>query len=198
MTARASLWRGVRRACLGLGIAALSYAGGMLACAEVSQRYQSWRFDREAAPAAVRPAAPALVSESAVAQDGDVLGRLEIPRIHLSVMVFHGVGDDVLARGAGHVPGTPLPGADGNAALAAHRDTFFRPLRGIRIGDVIRVTTVRRLDEYVVDATETVAPDETRVIESRGRQELTLITCYPFSFIGAAPRRFVVHARPRG
>lgn len=196
MMGRASVWRGVRRLCLCLGIAALSYAGGMLAYADVSQRYQSWKFDRETAMD-IRPIAAVMPDEPTGLQDGDLIGRLEIPRIHLSVMIFHGVGDDVLARGAGHVPGTPLPGADGNAAIAGHRDTFFRALRGIRAGDVIRVTTVRRRDEYIVDATETVAPDETRVIESRGRQELTLITCYPFSFIGAAPSRFIVHARPR-
>jgi sortase A len=94
------------------------------------------------------------------------------------------------------VPGTPLPGAPGNVAIAAHRDTFFRDLKGIRTGDSILFSNVQQTFEYVVDSMETVDPDDTRVIESRSRPELTLITCFPFYFIGSAPKRFIVHARP--
>ena len=111
-------------------------------------------------------------------------------------MVFHGVEEDTLAVGAGHVPGTPLPGAEGNSAIAAHRDTFFRKLEGIRSGDRIQFSTMRGTFDYVVNATETVDPEDTWVMESRGRQELTLITCYPFRFVGSAPKRFIVHAKP--
>ena len=94
------------------------------------------------------------------------------------------------------MPGTPLPDAEGNVAIAAHRDTFFRKLEEIRPGDSIQVATVGRTYDYVVGSTETVDPEDTRVLESRARSELTLITCYPFYFVGAAPKRFIVHALP--
>ena len=111
-------------------------------------------------------------------------------------MVLQGVEEDTLHLGAGHVPGTPLPGREGNSVIAGHRDTFFRKLEGIRPGDSVQFSTVRGTAEYVVESTEIVEPDETRVMESRGIRELTLISCYPFYFVGAAPHRFIVHALP--
>jgi sortase A len=111
-------------------------------------------------------------------------------------MVLQGTEEKALAAGAGHVPGTPLPGAEGNVAVAAHRDTFFRNLKDIRRGDSIRFSTRRQSYEYIVESMETVDPEDTRVIESRERQELTLITCYPFYYVGSAPKRFIVHAVP--
>ncbi len=124
------------------------------------------------------------------------MGRLEIPRLGISVMVLHGTEDATLTLAAGHVPGTPSPGGDGNVVIAAHRDTFFRKLEGVQAGDRIRILTVGHTYEYMVDSTETVDPEDTQVMESRGRRELTLITCYPFYFVGSAPKRFIVHARP--
>lgn len=192
MIRRASIARGVERLFLCAGMAALSYAGGTVAYASIYQRYESRTFARTMA---VRnDGIPAAVARAP--RDGDVIGRLEIPRLHLSVMVFHGVDAETLVRGAGHVPGTPLPGVVGNVAIAAHRDTFFRALAGVRAGDAVQLSTRLGSFDYVVDRTETVSPDDTAVIESRGRSELTLITCYPFSFVGAAPERFIVHARP--
>lgn len=130
-------------------------------------------------------------------REGDLIGKLEIPRIGISVMIHHGMEEHTLTVGAGHVPATPLPGGvEGNVVIAAHRDTFFRKLERILPGDSIRVATVRRTYQYVVDSTEIVDPRDTRVMESRDLQELTLITCYPFYFVGAAPKRFIVHARP--
>jgi sortase A len=128
-------------------------------------------------------------------QEGDVVGRLEIPRLGISVMVLQGTGEATLIAGVGHVPGTPTPGGDGNVVIAAHRDSFFRRLEGIQAGDRIRIATGRGVYEYVVESTSVVDPGDTQVMESRGRQELTLITRYPFSFDGATPTRFVVHAR---
>ena len=172
----------------------LAYAGGTVAYAGMYQRYQSWKFQQEIAePKASRAG---LAEEAADLQQGDLVGRLDIPRIGISVMVLHGIEERTLVAGAGHVPGTPLPGAQGNAVLAAHRDTFFRKLEGITSGDSIQVATVRQTHEYIVDSTEIVDPGNTQVMESRDRQELTLITCYPFYFAGAAPKRFIVHARP--
>ena len=89
-----------------------------------------------------------------------------------------------------------LARGDGNSAIAGHRDTFFRKLEGIRAGDRIRFSTVNRTAEFVVDSTEIVEPEDTEVMESRGYPELTLITCYPFYFVGSAPHRFIVHAHP--
>jgi sortase A len=183
-----------QRLCLGLGVAALVYAGGTAAYAGIVHRYQSSAFDGERAAGATLSAPERTVD----LRDGDRMGRLEIPRIGISVMVLHGTDDATLTVGAGHVPGTPSPGGDGNLVIAAHRDTFFRRLEHIRPGDRIRILTIGHIHNYVVESTETVDPEDTRVIESRGRQELTLITCYPFYFVGSAPKRFIVHARPLG
>jgi sortase A len=137
------------------------------------------------------------IAEEAVdLREGDVVGKLDVPRIGISVMVLQGIGKHTLIAGAGHVPGTPLPGAEGNAAIAAHRDTFFRKLEAILPGDSIQVATEGGTYDYVVHSTEVVDPEDTRVMESRSHTELTLITCYPFYFVGAAPKRFVVHALP--
>jgi len=194
MIAPSRLRRRAHQFFLWLGAAALAYAAGTVVYAGVYQRYQSWKFEREVAVIAVTPPAP--VDQVIDLREGDVVGRLEVPRIGMSLMVFQGIGERILTIGAGHVPSTSLPGADGNIAIAAHRDTFFRKLEGIRAGDAIRVSTVRQTYEFIVDSTEIVDPDDVQVMESRGRSELTLITCYPFYFVGAAPRRFIVHALP--
>jgi sortase A len=206
---RSSLMRFAQRFFLGVGFVMLAYAGGTIAYAELYQRYQSWKFEHQigtleptksTVDERLRMQAPlgvtieTAVAESADLSEGDVIGKLEIPQIGISVMVFHGVKEQTLRAGAGHVPGTPLPGADGNSAIAAHRDTFFRKLKRIRAGDRIQFLTVRGTAQYVVDSTEIVEPADTRVMESRGRPELTLISCYPFYFVGSAPRRFIVHA----
>ena len=189
-----SVLRFAQRLFLGIGLVTLAYAGGTAAYAGIYQRYQSWKFEREvAAPRVIKAA---IVEEAVDLREGNLIGKLDVPRIGISVMVFQGMEEETLIVGAGHVPGTPLPGAEGNVAIAAHRDTFFRKLAGILPGDSIQVATVRRTFEYIVDSTEIVDPEDTRVIESRARPELTLITCYPFYFIGAAPKRFIVHARP--
>ena len=191
---RSSVLRFSRRLFLAAGLIMLAYAGGTVAYADLYQRYQSWKFEQEiAAPKAAK--AP-VVQEAADLREGDLVGKLDIPRIGISVMVLHGIDEDTLIAGAGHVPGTPLPGAEGNVAIAAHRDTFFRKLERILPGDSIHVATVRQTHEYIVDSTEVVDPENTQVMESRSRPELTLITCYPFYFVGAAPKRFIVHARP--
>ena len=183
-----------RRLLLWIGTATLAYVGCTVAYAEVYQRYQSWKFDREIA---ITPAIHASTEEAAIElREGDVVGRLEIPRVAISVMVLQGTEEKSLAAGAGHVPGTPLPGADGNVAVAAHRDTFFRGLKDIRRGDSIRFSIRSQTFEYKVESMETVDPEDTSVIESRDRQELTLITCYPFYYVGSAPKRFIVHAVP--
>jgi sortase A len=125
---------------------------------------------------------------------GEVVGRLEIPRLSLSAVVFEGADPDVLERGAGHLPGSALPGDRGNTVLAAHRDTFFRSLRGIRVGDLVKIHRPQRDSAYVVQSARVVEPDEVDVLKPTPEPALTLITCYPFRFIGPAPERFVVRA----
>ena len=94
------------------------------------------------------------------------------------------------------MPGTRIPDARrGNTVIAAHRDTLFRKLEGIEVGDRIQFSTPSATYDYIVTATEIVKPEDTRVLQSRSYPELTLITCFPFRFVGSAPDRFIVHAR---
>ena len=188
------MWRVIQRGFLWLGIAALVYAGGTFIYAGIYQRHQARRFGREVAA----PDRFKIVNTQKTPdlQEGDLLGKINIDRIGLSVMVLQGIEERTLIEGAGHVPGTSVPGAEGNVVIAAHRDTFFRRLKGILPGDRIQVETLRGSYNYLVDSVETVDPEDTQVMESRAYQELTLITCYPFYFVGAAPKRFIVHALP--
>jgi sortase A len=125
---------------------------------------------------------------------GTWIARLEAPSIGLSATVIEGSDDWTLSRAAGHIEETALPGGRGNVAIAAHRDTVFRPLRRVRVGDVIALTTADHIYQYRVTQTRIVKPDEVDVLNPRGRPTLTLVTCYPFTFIGHAPLRYVVFA----
>ncbi len=126
--------------------------------------------------------------------DPAAMGLLEIPRLGVSAIVADGSDDATLARAVGRVPGSALPGQRGNMVLAGHRDTFFRPLRDIKVNDRIRFVSPSDIYEYRVRSARVVEPEETSVLASRGAEELTLVTCYPFNFIGPAPERFVVVA----
>ena len=125
-----------------------------------------------------------------------MLADLEIPRIGLSVMVVEGTDEEVLLlrHGAGHLPGSGLPGETGNVVIAAHRDTFFRSLRNVQVGDTIDLTSPQGTYHYRVDWTRVVASAETKALDPTPQAALTLVTCYPFSYIGPAPDRFVVRA----
>ena len=125
------------------------------------------------------------------------IGRIEIPRLQLSVMTREGADAATLRRAVGHVPSTALPGETGNAAFAGHRDTFFRKLRDIRKGDEILFTTPAGRHRYVVNDLRVVAPTDVSVLEPTARPVLTLVTCYPFNYIGSAPERFIVRASLR-
>ncbi|HZU25717.1 MAG TPA: class D sortase [Bryobacteraceae bacterium] len=125
---------------------------------------------------------------------GQELGRIVIPRLHVATPIFEGADEAELKRGAGHVPSTALPGADGNVAIAAHRDKFFRALRNIRAKDEITLDTPHGVYHYVVRRTEIVTPKDVRVLRPTPDPELTLVTCYPFYYVGHAPKRFIVHA----
>ena len=139
------------------------------------------------------PAAGAAVAPVSLAV-GEPIGTLEIARVGLSGVVVEGDGDSVLDRAIGHLPDTPLPWSTGNSALAAHRDALFRPLRSVRLGDVLRLKTPHGDFDYVVLELVIVEPDELWVLDPTPVSMLTLISCYPFNFIGNAPKRFIVRA----
>jgi sortase A len=126
--------------------------------------------------------------------DHQLIGRLEIPRLQVSVMVVDGDDDATLKVAAGHLPDTPLPWEFGNSAVAGHRDSFFRPLSQVKMNDNLRLVTPHGEFHYVVSSMRVVKPDDLSVLAQNGRSALTLVTCYPFSYVGRAPKRFIVRA----
>ena len=181
------------------GLLALGYCLAVFLDAKLFEARESRNFARQlrrdtvAATAHSGSPVPA-VTPVVKPMDGGIIGRLEIPRIGVSVMVVEGVKDGDLKRAAGHIPGTPLPGEPGNVGIAAHRDTFFRPLRSIHQNDVITVSTLRGAYRYRVVSTRIVKPDEVQVLNPMRSDTLTLVTCFPFDYIGSAPNRFIVRA----
>lgn len=123
-----------------------------------------------------------------------VIGRLEIPRLHVKTVVVEGDDEQTLQRAVGHLPDTPLPWERGNSAVAGHRDTFFRALRNVRSGDEIRFTTAHGQFVYRVRETQITSPDDMEVLDAGPTPALTLVTCYPFTYLGSAPDRYIVRA----
>ena len=130
----------------------------------------------------------------AVPVEGALLGRILIPRVGVEAVILEGTSEATLQRAVGHVPGTALPGHGGNVALAGHRDTFFRPLRRIVRGDEALVTTPTQSSVYRIEETRILDPGDVEVLRPTRADTLTLITCYPFYYIGSAPKRFLVRA----
>ncbi len=137
---------------------------------------------------------PHEIQPKSAIKPGDVLGRLDIPRLGLSVVVLQGTSSRMLRLGTGHIESTPLPGEAGNSGIAGHRDTFFRGLKDIRKNDEIQFQTSTELFRFAVDWAKVVAPDDLSVLAPSTESSLTLVTCYPFYFVGPAPSRFVVRA----
>ena len=125
-----------------------------------------------------------------------IVGRLTIPRLGLRAMVGEGLSPRVLDRAIGHVPGSPFPGEPGNIGLAGHRDTYFRKLAGVRAHDLIRITTPDGEFSYRVVNTAIVGSHAGRLLRDQRFSGLTLVTCYPFNYLGSAPSRFIVRAEP--
>jgi sortase A len=119
---------------------------------------------------------------------------LDVPRLKLSTPVIQGDDTAILKRAVGHLPDTPMPWEDGNSAVAGHRDGLFRPLKDVKVGDEIRFRTTRDQFRYRVTNTAIVLPNDVSVLKRQDGSTLTLITCYPFYYVGAAPQRFVIHA----
>jgi LPXTG-site transpeptidase (sortase) family protein len=128
-------------------------------------------------------------------QPDNALAKLDIPKAGLSVMVTEGVDDATLRVAVGHIPGTRLPGQAGNVGLAGHRDSFFRGLSKVRIGDEISLTTREDTLHYTVESVRIVSPDDVSVLKDTSYPALTLVTCYPFYYVGPAPQRWIVKAR---
>ena len=141
-----------------------------------------------------QPFPPSAPGPARAPRPGEVLGRLRVPRLNVEVMVREGAGESTLRRAVGHIPGTGLPGQIGNVALAGHRDTFFRPLRNIRKDDVIDLETGQGTLHYLVKSTQIVSPSDVSVLKASAGKTLTLVTCYPFYYVGSAPKRFIVRA----
>jgi sortase A len=167
------------------GLLTLGYAAFVVIDARAYQRSEQQRFERARAGASVAPAAI----------EGTAIGRIHIARLGLTAVIVQGDSSDILQRAVGHVTETALPGEWGNVVLAAHRDTFFRPLKGIRVGDAITVQALTGDFAYVVVSTAVVSPDAIEVLRPTRERTLTLVTCFPFAYLGPAPNRFIVRAR---
>jgi sortase A len=206
-----------------VGLLAAGYCGWFYGEAQICQAYQSWRFDqiRRHQPSGVKDFLASYLSRISIAltnrpahssvkisaespspnppkpplSEGALIGRIEVPRLGLSTMVLEGDSEEVLHKAVGHIPGTALPGGSGNVAIAGHRDTFFRALRDIRRNDSITLETTAGTYNYRVRSVQIVEPYVTQVLAPSDRPSLTLITCYPFYFVGSAPERYIVNAQ---
>ena len=185
-----------RNVFLVVGVLILGYCGFVLLDAKLYQAYETRHFQQQ-----IRDFQPAITGEGRVQEasihssTGEALGEIELTRIGVTAMILEGTDDRTLRRSVGHIPGTPLPGQPGNVAIAGHRDTFFRALRNVRQDDEITLMTLDGSYRYRVDSISVVGPEDTQVLDNSGGDILTLVTCYPFSFVGPAPRRFIVRAQ---
>jgi sortase A len=127
--------------------------------------------------------------------EGELVGRIEIPRVGVSAIILEGVESSTLRRGVGHIPGTDFPFQNGNVGIAGHRDSFFRALKDIGKNDIVELTTPEGSWRYRVEWTRIVSPQDTGVLAEAGAPALTLVTCYPFYYVGSAPKRFIVRAQ---
>jgi sortase A len=195
---RALVWP--QRALSAVAILLLGYFGWVFADSWLFQERESRHLQHllDQRPAKADDAAPITIPTSLqrplAAPDAGLMGRIEIARLGLSAIVMEGDDRRTLRRAVGHIPGTTFPGQNGNVVLTAHRDTFFRPLRNISRDDIITLTTVQGRYRYRVLSTQVVSPDNVSLLDPTQNETLTLITCHPFYFVGAAPNRFIVRA----
>ena len=165
-------------------VALLAYFGFVLTDTWIFQRAEDRQLESQVVtPASLSPAAT-----------GGLIGRVDVPRLGISAIVMEGTSTKILRRAVGHIFGTALPGQPGNVGISGHRDTFFRPLRNIEPSDIILLTTTAGEYRYRVLSATVVAPDDVAVLQPGDGETLTLVTCYPFYFVGPAPNRFIVRA----
>ena len=181
--------RGLKYVLWGVAVVAIAIYAGTTAERWISQAYLNWEFAKALeAPVLVWP------PNTRIPEGLQPLGRLEIPSIDLSAVFIEGADNRTLRRGIGHIPGTALPGSVGDVALSAHRDTFFRRLGELSSGDAIWITTLGGHYKYIVESSQIVDSSHGLIVRTIGSPTLTLVTCYPFYYIGPAPKRFIVHA----
>jgi sortase A len=209
---RRAMWRRVEKTLLLVGLLLVGIYVAAWLHGTVWSRIALWQFEN------ARSAKAASVSEGAGHRGGDPdvslwspkrilaykesliskvdppLGVLQIPKLQLAAPVFEGTDDLTLNRGVGRIAGTAQVGESGNLGIAGHRDGFFRVLKDIQVGDSIQLLVANRTIGYRVQRLEIVQPEDTQVLVATADSELTLVTCYPFYFVGNAPQRFIVHA----
>ena len=199
-----------------IGICCLGWVGWNWAATEVDQRWSEYELNAarrgakptvwgyvtgsgdKSAPETPEPESKTRarsVPPPPAPKVGATIGRVEMPRLRISAIVKYGSDDKTLKRAVGLVPGTALPGQPGNVGIAAHRDTFFRNLRGVKVGDVVRMTTSEGTWDYEVESTKIVRPKNVEVLDPTPHPAITLVTCYPFNYVGHAPKRFIVRAK---
>ena len=181
------------------GLLAVGYVASVYAESFIHQADESRNFERALAQSPQLP--PKTVGELSETDRairpriGSVIGKIWIPRLGIAAIVDEGINHKTLALSVGHIPSTALPGQSGNIGIAGHRDTFFRSLRHIEREDMITLTTLRGEFRYRVVSIKVVGPSDLAVLDSDGESEiLTLVTCYPFYYVGSAPDRFIVRA----
>jgi sortase A len=188
---RAALLRVASYVFLVGGLSALVYCAYVVAAGYSYQEIQKSRFESEGRNVVAsmdrndqyRPVA-----------DGTSIGEMKVPRLGLNAIFVQGDSPKILRRAVGHIADTALPGGRGNVVLTGHRDSFFRPLRNIRPGDTIEITTLQGAFAYQVDWTKVVSPDDIEVLRPSSQNTLTLVTCFPFYYVGPAPSRYIVRA----
>ncbi len=195
---RHGVLRWIERLLLLVAVVSLGYYGYVTVEARLYQALENRELDAilaSAPPAqpAAHPEAPAVPVRPRPAP-GSAIGRIDIPRLHVSTIIRAGTDARTLDLAVGHIGGTALPGEPGNVGLAAHRDTFFRRLRDIRPEDEITLVTREGTFRYRVQRTNVVEPTDVWVLDPTRQPSLTLVTCYPFTYVGSAPQRFIVRA----
>jgi sortase A len=154
--------------------------------------YQTWNIDHS-----LWSVRRARLYQASLGKTGEALAVLRIPRLHLEVPLLEGTDEFTLNRGVGRIAGTSLPGQDGNIGIAGYRDGFFRPLKDVHAGDSIELATTSGTLVYAVDRIRIASPADVGVLRPRTKPSLTLVTCYPFYFVGRAPNRYIVEASLR-
>ena len=184
---RALILRAAHYVLLAAGVFGLAYAGYVIADAHTYQAIERSKFESVSQTEERHPVI-----------EGSAIGEMEIPRLGLKAIFVQGDSPRILRRAVGHISETALPGEQGNVVLTGHRDSFFRPLRNIRQGDAITLKTLDGDFQYQVESTAVVPPNDIQVLQRSSEQTLTLITCFPFYYVGPAPSRFIVRARQIG
>lgn len=182
---------------LAIGGMLCSFAGARYALGAIAQDEARRAWDEKAARSAVDAARAASVRDPGRGQlpEGAPVARLVIPRIGLDEIVLEGVNDDALNGGPGHYPGSPLPGETGNAVISAHRDRHFRRLGELAVGDTIRTQSGSTTAAWIIVAKRVIDKNTPALFPSSGPR-LTLTTCWPIRYLGTAPERLILTAKP--